>query len=202
MTAEHEKPWRPLAPDEVKVLLEGAPFHWWIAGGYAIENFVGRSFRSHGDIDVLILRKDRALARAWLADWDCWAADPPGSLRPWLADETLPLGVSDVWCRRSSSDPWRFQLMLDDGDEVYWRSRRDPRVSKPISELGWNDADGIPFLVPEVQLFYKAKAPRPKDAADFVATIPLLDHRQKNWLKNAIVAAYGQENSWLRLLDD
>jgi hypothetical protein len=202
MTAEHEKPWRPLAPDEVKVLLEGAPFHWWIAGGCAIENFVGRSFRSHGDIDVLILRKDRALARAWLADWDCWVADPPGSLRPWRAGEALPLSVSDIWCRRRCGDPWRFQLMLDDSDEVYWRSRRDPRVSKPISELGWNDADGIPFLVPEVQLFYKAKAPRPKDAADFVATLPLLSHRQKNLLKNAIVAAYGQKNSWLRLLDD
>lgn len=202
MTEEHEKPWLPFTPSEVKVLLEGAPFRWWIAGGYAIEHFVGRSVRTHGDIDVLLLRKDGALARNWLADWDCWAADPPGSLRPWSVGEALPLSVSDVWCRRSSGNPWRFQLMLDDGDDGYWRSRRDPRVSKPISELGWNDVDGISFLAPEVQLFYKVKAPRPKDTADLVATLPLLDHGQKNWLKNAIAAAYGQKNSWLGLLDD
>ena len=202
MTEEHEKPWRPLAPSEVMVLLQGAPFSWWIAGGYAIEHFVGRSFRPHGDIDILVLRKDRALARDWLADWDCWAADPPGSLRPWPADEALPLSISDVWCRRKSGDPWRFQLMLDDGDEVYWLSRRDPRVSKPVSELGWKDAAGIPFLAPEVQLFYKAKAPRPKDTADLVATLPLLGHGQKTWLKKAITVAYGQKNSWLPLLDD
>lgn len=67
---------------------------------------------------------------------------------------------------------------------------------------GQKDADGVPFLAPEVQLFYKAKAPRPKDVADFGATLPLLGHEQKTWLKKAIIVAYGPKNSWLPLLDD
>ena len=33
---------------------------WWIAGGYAIELFVGHAVRPHGDIDPA--------RRAWLAE--------------------------------------------------------------------------------------------------------------------------------------
>lgn len=91
--------------------------------------------------------------------------------------------------------------MLDDGDERDWRSRRCARVTKPVVELGAKDADGIPFLAPEVQLFYKAKNPRPKDEIDFAAALPLLGGSQKAWLREAISAAYGRGNAWLQALD-
>jgi len=40
-------------------LLEYAPFTWGLAGGYAIEQFVGQPIRSHGDIDVLVFRDNQ-----------------------------------------------------------------------------------------------------------------------------------------------
>lgn len=194
---EHEKPWNPLAIRELAALFADASFPWWIAGGYAVEQFVGSVFRSHGDIDILLLRRDSSALRHMLSDWDLWASDPPGHLRPWLHDETLPAHVSDVWCRRHADDRWRFQLMLDDADGLEWKSRRANSVSMSIDALGYRNQDGVPFLKPEVQLFYKAKSPRPKDTQDFEHCLPLMTKDQKEWLRSSIRAAYGDEAPWL-----
>ncbi|MGE0807494.1 MAG: hypothetical protein AB7L76_18260 [Burkholderiaceae bacterium] len=202
MTAEHHKPWQPLPLRHVAALFEGAPFPWWIAGGHAIECFVGRALRPHGDIDVLLLRRDREQAREWLADWDCWAADPPGTLRRWPRGEALGAAVSDVWCREPGSSAWRLQLMLDDGDDHEWRSRHCAAVSRPLPALGFHTADGVPVLAPEVQLFYKARQPRPKDEADLAAALPRLDPARIAWLRQAIITAYGPHNDWLGRLGD
>jgi hypothetical protein len=201
MPNEHLKPWDPLSPDAVHGLFREAKFLWWIAGGYAIEQFVGHVLRPHGDIDVLVLRRDRAAVRSMLADWDCWAADPPGTLRPWPVDESLPLAVSDVWCRPNRDAPWRLQLMFDDGEGDRWRSRRCAAVTRPLSGLGQRDGGGIPFLAPEVQLFYKAKAPRAKDELDFAAVLPLLSQPQRVWLRDAVTVAYGRDVPWLKRLE-
>lgn len=180
-----DNPWDPLTPAEVARLFAGAEVPWWIAGGYAIELAAGRPLREHGDIDVLLLRRDQLAAQLVLAGWEWWAADPPGSLRPWLPGEILPPGVHDIWCRQSAADPWRLQLMLDESDGDDWVSRRDPRVRRGLAEITRRTADGIPYLAPEVQLFYKAEAPREKDLADFDAALPLLSAEQRAWL-NAI----------------
>jgi hypothetical protein len=72
---------------------------WWVAGGYAIELAVGRPFRVHSDIDILLLRRDQLAVQHALAGWEWWAADPPGVLRPWAPGEYLVDTVHDIWCR-------------------------------------------------------------------------------------------------------
>src|SRR5688572_25039349 len=105
--------WEPLSVEEAAGLFTGAPFPWWIAGGWAIDLFIGHQTRPHADTDILILRQDQLAARATLADWDVHVADPPGSLRPWPLDETLPPHAHDIWCRRTPDAPWSLQLMLN-----------------------------------------------------------------------------------------
>lgn len=194
---ESDLPWEPLSVTEVAGIFSGASFPWWIAGGYAIEHAVGRAFREHEDVDVLLLKMDSALARDLLRDWDCWAADPPGTLRPWPVGEALPWRVQDVWCRRHADDPWRFQLMLDGGDRDTWRSRRNHAIAVPTDRLATRGADGIPYLRPEIQLMYKAKGRRPKDELDFEAALPVLSPAAVKWLEQALVTAYGEEHAWL-----
>lgn len=180
-----DHPWDPLSPTEVARLFAGAGVPWWIAGGYAIEFAVGHPLREHGDIDVLLLRRDQLAAQRALAGWEWWAADPPGSLRPWLPGEILPLDVHDIWCRPSASEPWRLQLMLDESEGDEWVSRRDSRVRRPLSLITRTSPNDIPYLAPEVQLFYKARDPREKDLVDIDAALPLLSAEQRAWL-NAI----------------
>ncbi|MET9630265.1 amino acid transporter [Lentzea sp. NPDC006480] len=147
---------------------------------------MGRPLRSHSDIDVLVLRRGQLAVQRALAGWEWWAADPPGTLRPWRPGEVLPVGVHDIWCRPAGSDHWRVQVMLDESDGEDWVSRRHPDVRRSISSIGNITASGIPYLVPEIQLFYKSKSPRPKDQIDFEAALPLLSAAQRQWLTDAI----------------
>jgi len=185
--------WDPASLPEVAELFSRVRAPWWIAGGYAIELAVGRAFREHADVDVLLLRRDQQAIQEALPTWEWWAADPPGTLRPWTRGEVLGDDVDDVWCRPSASAPWRIQFMLDKADGDEWVSRRNPAVRREIALLGGVSADGIPYLAPEVQLFAKAHRTRPKDEVDFAAALPMLDAAQRRWL----AAALEKDHPWL-----
>ncbi len=88
--------WDPPPLAEVVALFRGFPAPWWVSGGYALELAVGHRYRDHGDIDISVLRRDHQAVRAYLAAWDCHAADPPGHLRPWAIPEALPTHVHDI----------------------------------------------------------------------------------------------------------
>ena len=184
--------WDALSPDEVATLFAGVGEPWWLAGGWAVELAVGRSFRPHGDTDVLVLRPSVPAVQEHLAGWDLHAADPPGTLRPWPPGEVLSDEIHDMFCRRTPDSPWSFQFMVDavDGDD--WVFRRDPRIRRPVASLaGPASRPGLPVLAPEVQLLYKSGAGRepdrrPKDEADFDAALPVLSDAQRQWLADAV----------------
>src|SRR5438477_577830 len=106
--------WDPLSPGELAHTLAPVRARWWLAGGWALDLFLGRETRAHDDIDVQILRPDHLRVRSALADWDAHAVDRAGTLRPWPVGEELPPAVHDIWCRRSPADPWASQLMIAD----------------------------------------------------------------------------------------
>jgi hypothetical protein len=197
-------PWEPLSPERVGALFERCDAPWWIAGGWALELGLGRRIRDHDDIDLLLLRRDQGRAHEVLRGWELWAADPPGQLRPWPEGEPLPRHVHDIWCRESATAPWRLQLMLDEASGDRWVSRRDPRIQRPVDELGSITPAGLSVLAPEVQLFYKGttSAPRlrPKDEVDFAATLPLLTAGQRHWLAWAM-RLIAPSHHWLNRLE-
>jgi hypothetical protein len=73
--------WEPLSVEKTVELLAGLETPWRIAGGCAIDLFVGRTTRTHGDLDVLIRRVDQLRVQAHLSQWDLHRANHPG-LRP------------------------------------------------------------------------------------------------------------------------
>lgn len=177
--------WDPIEPPAAEMLLAGADFPWWIAGGYALEAFAGRSWRAHSDLDIGVYRRDQLKVQATLAGWELHAADPPGTLRPWLPGEVLAPGVHDIWAREGSNQPWRFQLMIDEHDEDEWIYRRDSRIQRSFDSLTWN-LWGIEYLAPEVQLLFSSKGLRAKDEEDFRQVAPLLSPVQRHWLVDAL----------------
>jgi hypothetical protein len=195
-----EPAWEPAPVPEVADMFRRAETPWWIAGGHAIELAVGHPIREHDDIDVLVLRDDQLAVQHVLAGWEWWAADPPGTLRRWQPDEYLHRGIHDIWCRPGPGTPWRIQIMLDEAQDGLWVSRRDTAVRRPVAELGAISTGGIPYVTPEVQLYYKAKNPRPKDETDFAAALPSLALTQRIWLTTAILETYGAHR-WVDRLD-
>ena len=77
---------------------------------------------------------------------------------------------------------------------------RDPRIRQPIAAVGCTSDAGIPYLSPEVQLFYKAESPRPKDEVDFAAVLGELDPSQHAWLDEAVLHCYGDGHPWREYL--
>src|SRR5919204_1163856 len=96
--------WQRFTPREVAQLFDGAPFRWWVAGGWAAEVW-GAPPRNHADMDVVVLLDDLAAIRSWLSDFHLWEAHA-GTLRPLLAGDELRVGREGLWVRRDADSPW------------------------------------------------------------------------------------------------
>lgn len=198
--AGEARDWDPMYPDEVLELLGGLEVPWWLAGGWAIEAFVGRPLRDHGDTDVVIRRDDQLRVQEYLSDWDLHKTKQPG-LAPWPRGEILPPGVNDVWCRPAPARPWRLQLMLLETKGDAWIFRRDSGIRGPLAELGRMATSGIRYLRPEVQLLYKARPESiAKDEIDFAAAEPLLVGSERTWLKKCLERRFPSGHRWIDAL--
>jgi hypothetical protein len=198
--------WQPWSPQDVARFFAPLATPWWIAGGWAIDLFLGRQTREHEDIDVQILRRDQQAVRALFGAWDIQAAlSPPRDevwpFRTWRLDEVLDPDIHDIWCRPTPTQPWALQLMLADTHDDSWLFRRMPAIRRPVDTIGCGAADGVPYLAPEIQLLYKAKGLRPKDEADFAQVLPALDQERRHWLRNALAEAH-PDHPWLERLTD
>lgn len=194
-------PFLPLTPRDAAQFFANYPGRWWIAGGWALEAFTGVS-RPHGDLDPSIPRHELPLLRRYLAGkLDLWSADQE-NLRLLLPQDagtdTLPETCENVWARDGGEGPWQYDIILMDVTQDVWVYKRDARISRPVDEIVWIDED-IAYLRPEIQLLHKAKGLRPKDQADFDATLPVLPESDRRWLREA-VALTQPAHPWLDVL--
>lgn len=158
---------------------------WWIAGGWAIDAFVGSS-REHDDIDVGIPRASWRKLVAFASDEsDVWAAH--GSLTPLLDGEESHLSdeCGNLWLRASGADPWEYDVLLETVQDDIWVFKRDPRVTRPLSDCLWKSED-VTYLRPEVQLLLKAANPQTRDTFDLERSLPLLRASDLAWLEHAL----------------
>ena len=200
MSEEHDYTnWDPLPIAEVVDLLSELQVEWWVAGGYAIELFVGRSIRSHGDTDILIKRGDQSTVQEYLSAWQLYHATYPG-LRRWRSGEILTGRYHDIWCRPDSASPWRLQIMLLDTEGDEWLFRNDPTIRGSVDKMS-RAASATRYLSPEIQLLYKAKPQTlEKDQIDFEAAAPLLDEAGRMWLLENIRKRFVSGHEWIEVL--
>ena len=175
-------------PDVARVsgVLAGAPFPWWVAGGWALDLFMGATIRPHGDIDVAILRRDQARLRSHLPGWEIRVAVPERGLLRWPEDQWLDPPLHGLWAKPAGEVPWACEFLLNDASETDWVYRRDPRITYPLPALIASTSHGIPCLPPEIVLLYKSKNPRPEDEMDFRAVRPHLTPPAIDWLSRAL----------------
>jgi hypothetical protein len=177
--------WRALHPRDAASLLAGIDVPWWIAGGWALEMFRGTVTRPHSDLDVGVLRRDISTVLDRLSGWEMFEAK--GGRLTRLAPGALPrVDVYSLWGRPTAGDLWAIELMLNEADGDMWVYRRDPRIRRPLATAIRQSADGIGYLVPELQLLYKSSGTRDRDDADFAQTWPFLSDDARQWLRNAL----------------
>jgi aminoglycoside-2''-adenylyltransferase len=189
--------WESTHPRAAPELLAGLTCPWWIAGGWALDLFMGTQSRPHRDLDVGILRRDAPRVIEALPDWEFFAARD-GTLRR-LEDRVPEPKVNSLWCRPQAASRWVLELLLDecDGDAWVFRRRRD--IRRPLAAAIRFDRTRIPYLAPEIQLLYKAQRPRPEDDADFRQVAPRLDEGGRSFLHDAL-AGIDPHHPWLEVL--
>ena len=169
------------------VALFGELSHWWVAGGWAIDLWLGRQTREHVDLDIATLRTSQQAFWQRLEGWDLHLGTAPDVVEPWPTTPTsVPPPLHAVWCRETPSSPWAFEILLNDSDGADWLFRRDARVRLPLARIGGTSSEGIPYLVPEIVLLYKAKNVRANDVKDFDAAVSELTVGQRSWLRRAL----------------
>jgi hypothetical protein len=149
---------------------------------------------------VAILRRDQAAVRRHLDGWELHVALGPGEgLEPWARGRGIDAPLHAVWCRRRATDPWAFELLLNDSDGDRWLFRRDHSIARPVSDIGARTDSGTAYLRPAIVLLYKAKNARVRDEEDLRAVIPTLTESERAWLAEAISTVH-PGHAWLRLL--
>jgi hypothetical protein len=197
------------------------PRPWALCGGWAIDAWLGDVTRGHQDVDVSVLEDDQLAAYDHLraAGWHLIAHDEAvgGGVRELWDGRPLVL-PAHIHCARDldalntwvpSGDPRPGDLYLEvmvnaqSGDD--WVLSAEPRLALPIRESHRLSPWGIPTVVPEVLLFYKATAyvdhrtmasRNAKDDADFRALAARLEPAERAWLRHAIATLH-PSHAWL-----
>jgi Aminoglycoside-2''-adenylyltransferase len=192
--------------------MKAFPGRWWLAGGWAIDAWLGAPSRDHEDVEIGILRRDQALFRRHLARCVLekvvqgpagahWVALQPEELlaAPEFQLQVHPSGACGPDGTGRGGGERIFEVFLNDERDGQWISRRHPTVTRALPELTVASPLGMPVLAPEIQLLYKAKYHRPKDEHDFAHALPHLTRDQRAWLR-ATVQEYHPGDPWLQAL--
>jgi Aminoglycoside-2''-adenylyltransferase len=168
------------APDEVADRLAGVATPWCVAAGWALDLFLGRQTREHGDLEIAI----PAARFPEIRDrFPGYVFDAVGDRRIWTdATPDELAAVHQTWLRDPADGHYLVDVFREPHDGDTWICRRDETIRFPYGEIIGRTGDGIPYLAPELVLLFKAKAPRPKDQRDFDTTVPHLTAAQRGTL--------------------
>jgi hypothetical protein len=186
--------------DAVVALMRDFPHPWGVAGGWALDLFLGRETRVHADIEVIVFRDCQHAFREHFptAEFDMVALiDGIAAWQPWPEEIAVELPFHQIRARLPNGVI--VEGMLNERCHGMFISRRHEGITLPVERLWRQTANGVPYLAPEIQLFYKAKHHREKDERDFAMIVPHLDAAQRDWLGEAIRLSY-PDDPWLQRL--
>ncbi|WP_433086774.1 nucleotidyltransferase domain-containing protein [Dactylosporangium sp. CA-052675] len=157
-------------PAEVAHHLAGTVTPWCVAAGWALDLFLGRQTREHGDIEIAI----PAAAFPEVRDrFPGYVFDAVSSGRIWQnATSDVLAATHQTWLRDPATGDYLLDVFREPHDDDTWICRRDEKIRLPYRDVVLHTRDGIPYLAPELVLLFKAKHARPKDQSDFDETVP------------------------------
>jgi hypothetical protein len=178
-----DPPWDAWSPREVTERLSGVDVPWGVAAGWALDLFRGEVTRSHEDLEITVPGDRFGSIREALGGY---GFDVVGSGHRWPLQSDAFDVMIQTWVRELDTGIYRLDIFREPHDGDVWVCRRDPSIRLPYDEVIVRTPDGIPYVVPEIVLLFKAKHDRAKDHADFAGVLPSLDRTRREWLASAL----------------
>lgn len=179
-----DPPWDAWSPEEVAGRLAGVEAPWAFAAGWALDLFRGSVSREHEDVEIAV---PVAYFDAIRDAFPGYEFDVVGGGRRWrISDRAAFEFMHQTWLRDRDTGVYRLDVFREPHDGETWICRRDHSIRRPYSEVVHRTAEGLPFVAPEIVLLFKAHLSRPKDEADLIGTLPLLDRGSRRWLRSAL----------------
>lgn len=184
--------WQAWRPAEVARRLLGVTAPWCVAAGWALDLFRGEQTREHEDLEIAIPSTPEAFGqvRNALSDFTFEVAGGPEPGMLWPLDSQAFGQAHQTWVSEAGpAGPdgkpirvYRLDVFREPQRDGRWVCRRDPSITMSYDEIIRHDPAGIPYLVPQIVLLFKAKANRAKDQADLAGALPLLAQAERAWL--------------------
>jgi hypothetical protein len=182
-------------------ILAGVEAPWYVAGGWAIDLFLGEQRREHDDLEIAVPRDRFDEIAHVLSAYELFVVTGPSRVTS-LDHARESLGDTfQTWVREPETGWWRLDVIREPSDGDGWVFRRDPRIRLPLNVVIERTDDDIPYGCPEIVLLYKAKhADESKHQGDFAAVLPKLESERRRWLADALSLAH-PGHPWLAELE-
>jgi hypothetical protein len=185
---------------EVAGILAGLDRPWYVAGGWAIDFYLGRRGRDHKDVDIAVFRQDQLAFQGYLTDRGWTLRKYVGNseeLGPWRLGEYLELPDRGALAEPADTGMPSVDLLLSEAEGGRWWFHADPRITHPLDTIGMRSPQGVPILCPEVVLLFKSRhvyladdpsslRHRKGDEEDFEAICGSLTAESRAWLAAAL----------------
>jgi hypothetical protein len=212
--------------------LKDRGFDWSICGGGAIDLFLGRQTRIHKDLDIAVYWEDRSsiIEMMLSLDWRVFQACGGGVVQELNRKQDVPFEKRNLFCFSANEDRVKLELIghereryrfglekLEqkdftyveflfnerDKEQIYLPGKTD--IKRELNKAIFSSSDEVPYLAPEIVLFYKSSYLEGTDAADhnqdFDVSLPCFNAEQKQWLRGALEREYPDGHAWLQRLN-
>ena len=208
---------------ETAELLSAGGFEYQFCAGQAIDLFLGRETRVHGDIDICAYWSERNDIIRYMQSQGFEVYEMLGGGR---AHKITDLAVQmyqkrNIFCVKDDCPLMKLypldendccwleffhigqtelnfiEFLFNDRSETHFEYARDREIKRAIDKAILS-RDGIPYLAPEICLLYKSTdIEREGYQQDFELTYPELNDEQKLWLQNALKRLYPDGHKWI-----
>lgn len=201
--------------------MKNVPVPWAVCGGYALDLFLDRTFRVHGDIDLCVFETDRdAIVNFMLwNDWHVYEFRGQGKVRPLYTNSVRGNG-RNLMCVKDDCELVKFypceeegllyhqffhtgirqfnyiEFLFNEANETHFVFDKVNGIERELS-ASIRFRHGIPYLSPEIVLLYKAsQADKPEYQYDFDQTYPAMNNESREWFSHNLGKLYPEGHRW------
>ena len=209
--------------DELNAFMAECGFPWAVCGGFALDLFLDKSFRTHGDMDLCVFENHREAIKTYALGkgWQVYEFRGQGKVRP-LEDGMISDPGRNLMCVKDGCDIVKF-YPCEEAGMLYHQFFHTGMKEFHYLEFLYNNVcanylvldqrnelrrelsksilyhNGIPYLAPEIVLLYKASdSENSAYQLDFSETYPCLNEEQKAWFVSGMNLLYPDGHPWLK----